>query len=55
LRIYSKKARVNEYNYEHLVRLKHPAIQVMAKNIVSGMYWCSSHANPEHLAASRPS
>ncbi|KAG6977914.1 hypothetical protein FocnCong_v009921 [Fusarium oxysporum f. sp. conglutinans] len=23
LRIYSKKARVNEYNYEHLVRLKH--------------------------------
>jgi hypothetical protein len=33
LRIYSKKARVNEYNYDHLVRLKHPAIQVMAKNI----------------------
>ncbi|KAI8400728.1 hypothetical protein FOFC_19576 [Fusarium oxysporum] len=36
LRIYSKKARVNEYNYEHLVRLKHPAIQVMAKNIGNG-------------------
>ncbi|KAF6519541.1 hypothetical protein HZS61_007812 [Fusarium oxysporum f. sp. conglutinans] len=37
LRIYSKKARVNEYNYEHLVRLKHPAIQVMAKNIGNGV------------------
>ncbi|KAG4278680.1 hypothetical protein FPRO04_13824, partial [Fusarium proliferatum] len=36
LRIYSKKARVNEYNYEHLVRLKHPAIQVMTKNIGNG-------------------
>ncbi|KJZ70268.1 hypothetical protein HIM_10349 [Hirsutella minnesotensis 3608] len=36
LRIYSKKARVNEYNYEHLVRLKRPAIQVMAKNIGNG-------------------
>jgi hypothetical protein len=36
LRIYRKKARVNEYNYDHLVRLKHPAIQVMAKNIGSG-------------------
>ncbi|KAI8395030.1 hypothetical protein FOFC_21522 [Fusarium oxysporum] len=35
LRIYSKKL-VNEYNYEHLVRLKHPAIQVMAKNIGNG-------------------
>ncbi|KAH7470080.1 hypothetical protein FOMA001_g13864 [Fusarium oxysporum f. sp. matthiolae] len=33
LRIYSKKARVNEYNYEHLIRLKHPAIKVMEKNI----------------------
>ncbi|KAH7460893.1 hypothetical protein FOMA001_g19400 [Fusarium oxysporum f. sp. matthiolae] len=36
LRIYSKKARVNEYNYDHLVRLKQPAIQVMAKNIGNG-------------------
>lgn len=36
LRIYSKKARVNEYSYEHLVRLKHPAIQVMEKNIDNG-------------------
>ncbi|XP_044716520.1 PIF1-like helicase domain-containing protein [Hirsutella rhossiliensis] len=36
LRIYSKKARVSEYNYEHLVRLKRPAIQVMAKNIGNG-------------------
>jgi hypothetical protein len=36
LRIYSKKARVDEYNYEHLIRLKHPAIKVMAKNIGNG-------------------
>ncbi|OAQ61323.1 ATP-dependent DNA helicase PIF1 [Purpureocillium lilacinum] len=36
LRIYSKKTRVNEYNYEHLVPLKRPAIQVMATNIGSG-------------------
>ncbi|KJZ70218.1 hypothetical protein HIM_10404 [Hirsutella minnesotensis 3608] len=32
----AKKARVNEYNYEHLVRLKRPAIQVMARNIGNG-------------------
>ncbi|KAH7471885.1 hypothetical protein FOMA001_g12972 [Fusarium oxysporum f. sp. matthiolae] len=36
LRIYSKKARVDEYNYEHLIRLKHPAIKVMEKNIGNG-------------------
>ncbi|KAJ3505418.1 hypothetical protein NM208_g16195 [Fusarium decemcellulare] len=36
LRIYSKKARVNEYNYKHLVHLKQPAIQVMAENIGNG-------------------
>ncbi|KAM4061719.1 PIF1-like helicase [Hirsutella rhossiliensis] len=36
LRDVSKKARVSEYNYEHLVRLKRPAIQVMAKNIGNG-------------------
>ncbi|KAJ6436102.1 ATP-dependent DNA helicase PIF1 [Purpureocillium lavendulum] len=36
LRIYGKKARVDEYNYEHLVRLKRPAIQVMATNIGIG-------------------
>ncbi|KAJ4169204.1 hypothetical protein NW754_011138, partial [Fusarium falciforme] len=31
-----KKARVHEYDFEHFVRLKHPAIQVMEKNIGSG-------------------
>ncbi|KAJ6437024.1 hypothetical protein O9K51_10321 [Purpureocillium lavendulum] len=36
LRIYGKKARVHEYNYEHLVRLKRPAIQVTAKNLGNG-------------------
>ena len=32
LRVYSTKARVNEYNYEHMVHLNAPAIQVEAKN-----------------------
>ncbi|KAF5139510.1 putative RNA-directed DNA polymerase from transposon BS [Metarhizium anisopliae] len=32
LRVYSTKARVNEYNYEHMVHLHAPAIQVEAKN-----------------------
>ncbi|KAJ3455383.1 hypothetical protein MRS44_013983 [Fusarium solani] len=32
MRVYSTKARVNEYNYEHMVHLNSPAIQVEAKN-----------------------
>ncbi|KAM4062542.1 PIF1-like helicase [Hirsutella rhossiliensis] len=32
LRVYSTRARVNEYNYEHMVHLNAPAIQVEAKN-----------------------
>ncbi|KAJ3454665.1 hypothetical protein MRS44_013265 [Fusarium solani] len=32
MRVYSTKARVNEYNYEHMVHLNAPAIQVEAKN-----------------------
>ena len=32
LRIYSTKAQVNEYNYEHLVNNNKPAIQVTAVN-----------------------
>ncbi|KND88258.1 hypothetical protein TOPH_07045 [Tolypocladium ophioglossoides CBS 100239] len=32
LRVYSTKARVNEYDYEHMVHLNTPAIQVEAKN-----------------------
>ncbi|XP_044721127.1 ATP-dependent DNA helicase PIF1 [Hirsutella rhossiliensis] len=32
LRVYSTKARVNEYNHEHMVHLNAPAIQVEAKN-----------------------
>ncbi|WAO96950.1 ATP-dependent DNA helicase [Fusarium falciforme] len=36
LRVYSTKARVSEYNYEHMVHLNSPAIQVEAKNQGSG-------------------
>ncbi|XP_044723702.1 ATP-dependent DNA helicase PIF1 [Hirsutella rhossiliensis] len=32
LRVYSTRARVNEYNYEHMVHLNAPAVQVEAKN-----------------------
>ncbi|KAI8710625.1 ATP-dependent DNA helicase [Fusarium sp. LHS14.1] len=32
MRVYSTKALVNEYNYEHMVHLNAPAIQVEAKN-----------------------
>ncbi|KJZ68228.1 hypothetical protein HIM_12379 [Hirsutella minnesotensis 3608] len=36
LRVYSTKARVNEYNYKHMVHLNAPAIQVEAKNQGNG-------------------
>ncbi|KJZ70277.1 hypothetical protein HIM_10321 [Hirsutella minnesotensis 3608] len=36
LRVYATKARVNEYNYEHMVHLNAPAIQVEAKNQGNG-------------------
>jgi hypothetical protein len=42
LRVYSTKARVNEYNYEHMVRLNAPAIQVEAKNQGKGAAQASS-------------
>lgn len=42
LRVYSTKARVNEYNYEHMVHLDAPAIQVEAKNRGNGAGQASS-------------
>ncbi|KAM4064532.1 PIF1-like helicase [Hirsutella rhossiliensis] len=36
LRVYSTKARVNQYNHEHMVHLNAPAIQVEAKNHGNG-------------------
>ncbi|KAF4472972.1 ATP-dependent DNA helicase PIF1 [Fusarium albosuccineum] len=42
LQIYTKKARVNEYNYEQLVHLKQLAIQVMAKNTGEGAHKATS-------------
>ncbi|KJZ69214.1 hypothetical protein HIM_11393 [Hirsutella minnesotensis 3608] len=36
LRVYSTKARVSEYNHEHMVHLNAPAIQVEAKNQGNG-------------------
>ncbi|KJZ67980.1 hypothetical protein HIM_12631 [Hirsutella minnesotensis 3608] len=42
LRVYSTKARVNQYNHEHMVHLNAPAIQVEAKNQGKGAGQASS-------------
>lgn len=42
MRVYSTKARVNEYNYEHMVQLDAPAMQVEAKNQGNGAGQASS-------------
>ncbi|KAM4062490.1 PIF1-like helicase [Hirsutella rhossiliensis] len=42
LRVYSTKARVNQYNHEHMVHLNAPAIQVEAKNQGNGAGQASS-------------